>query len=138
MDVMGSGTQLDGSSAILSFEEATGTDPETGEEIPLGEMLAGHHEDPALAGARNVDWDQFLSTHDSRYAKMLRDIGEGRRINETGMGYDARRQLKKKLAADLQEFMGPSVIADSVHAPAWRGNIVAEHEKVACRAQRRH
>ena len=31
----------------------------------------------------------------------------------------------------------PDIIADSVHAPSWRGNIMVDHEKAACRAARR-
>jgi hypothetical protein len=137
-DAMAPGTQLDGSSAVMSFEEPAGTDPDTGEEIALGEMLAGHHEDPALAGARNVDWERFLNTHDSRYGKMLLDLTEGRKINETGTSYDVSRKLKKRLAEDLVAFMGPSAIEDAMHQPSWRGNIHADREKFACRADRRH
>ena len=38
-DAMSPGGQLDGKSMVLSFEEPAGIDPETGEEIPLGELL---------------------------------------------------------------------------------------------------
>ena len=137
-DTMGSGTQLDGLSTVLSFETPAGIDPETGDEIPLGDMLAGHHEDPAQAGARNVDWDQFLATHDTRFGPLLKNLGEGRMIKESGCGYDKARHLKKTLAVELREFMGEEALADAMRIPAWRGNIQADHERAACRADRRH
>ena len=53
-DVMNAGTQLDSNSMVLSFEEPAGYDPETDEEIPLGDMLAGSDDDPAGAAARSA------------------------------------------------------------------------------------
>ena len=53
-DVLASGTQLDGKSRMLSFEEPVGLDSETGEVVLLGELLAGVHDDPAAAAARNI------------------------------------------------------------------------------------
>ena len=47
-DVMNAGTQLDGLSSVMSFEEPAGFDLETGEEIPLGDMLAGSGRQPPL------------------------------------------------------------------------------------------
>jgi len=60
---MNAGTQLDNLSSVLSFEEPAGYDPDTDEEIPLGDMLAGSEDDPAGAAARAVDWEEFLGTH---------------------------------------------------------------------------
>ena len=47
--VMNAGTQLDSNAMVLSFEEPAVYDPETDEEIPLGDMLAGS--DALSAGA---------------------------------------------------------------------------------------
>ena len=137
-DVMGSGTQLDHRSSVLSFEEPAGVDPETMEEIPLGELLSGNHEDPSTSASRIVDWDDFLQSHDPQYRSLVKNLGEGKMIRETGLKYGKAQELKKRLAADLLEYMGDQIIADSVHVPFWRGNIIAEHEKAACRADRRH
>src|SRR3954470_18797756 len=65
-DVLATGTQLDLSSSVLSLEEEVGYDEELCEPIVLGEMLASRADDPAMAGARNVDWEQFLGTRDHR------------------------------------------------------------------------
>src|ERR1039458_2298720 len=140
-DAMGSGTQLDHKSCVLSFEEPAGIDPETGEEIPLGEMLAGNSDDPSMSASRNVDWEQFLNTHDHRYGALVVDLAAGKKAMEVSKqrreSYFTVRQLKQKLAGELREFMGADAIADSARSPAWRGNIMADHEKALCRADRR-
>src|ERR1039458_8945406 len=140
-DAMGSGTQLDHKSCVLSFEEPAGIDPETGEEIPLGEMLAGNSDDPSMSASRNVDWEEFLDTHDHHYIGIVCDLAAGKKALETARHsnepYSRIRRLKQKLAEELREFMGSEAIADSARIPSWRGNIMADHEKAACRADRR-
>ena len=141
-DAMSSGGQLDGKSMVLSFEEPAGIDPETGEEISLGEMLTGNSDDPSMSASRNVDWEQFLDTHDDRYAGIICDLAAGKNAMESAkhrrQSYFQVRQLKERLAGDLREYMGQQAIADSARIPAWRGNILADHEKALCRAERRH
>ena len=61
-DVMGSGTQLDHSSSVLSFEEEVGYDPELDEAVHLGDMLTCSKDDPAIAAGRNLDWEEFIET----------------------------------------------------------------------------
>jgi hypothetical protein len=140
-DVMGSGTALDGKSCVLSFEEPAGIDPESGEEIPLGEMLAGHGDDPSMSASRMLDWDQFLDTHDDRYSALVCDLAVGKHAMESAKNrnesYFRVRQLKERLAEDAREYFGDDAIADALRIPGWRGNINADHEKAACRADRR-
>jgi hypothetical protein len=140
-DVMGSGTALDGRSCVLSFEEPAGTDAETGEEVPLGDMLAGHGDDPSMSATRMLDWDQFLKTHDDRYSELVCDLAVGKNAmefaNNRSESYFRVRQLKEKLAGDVREYFGDDAIADSLRIPGWRGNIQADHERAACRADRR-
>jgi hypothetical protein len=140
-DVMNAGTQLDGLSSVMSFEGPAGFDPETGEEIPLGDMLAGNEDDPAGAAARAVDWEGFLDTHNPRYRAMVTDMAEGKRTKDTAaaLGFSIWQaySMKENLAEDLREYFGASAIADSTRCPSWRGNIMADHERAACRADRR-
>ena len=140
-DTLGSGTQLDGKSCVLSMEEEVGYDPELDAPITLEQVLEGHHEDPALAAGRNVDWELFLSSHDYRYGVIVKGIAEGRTLTETskccGAGYSRVYQLRNQLAADLREFMGAEATADAAKIPAWRGNLLVDKEKTACRADRR-
>jgi hypothetical protein len=140
-DAMSPGGQLDGKSCVLSFEEPAGIDPETGEEIPLGELLSGHGDDPAMSASRNVDWEAFLDTHDPKYTGIVCELASGgnalEMARQSRRSYSTVRQLKARLEADLREYMGEQAIADSARIPTWRGNILADHEKAACRADRR-
>jgi len=140
-DALASTTQLDARSSVLSMEEQVGYDPETDEAIMLGDLLACEREDPALAAARDIDWDLFLATHDYRYGVIVQGLLEGKNFGETCRGCGTRfariYQLKAKLAEDLLAFMGSQAIADSARIPAWRAHIVADRERVACRADRR-
>ncbi len=140
-DVMGSGTQLDHSSMVLSFEEEVGFDAETGEAVPLGEMLAGDDVDPSVAAARNIDWEEFLGGHDRRYTSMVMSTVNGKplrglkrkfRLTDSGIS-----GLKSRLAADVREAMGEDVLDEVCRKPRWHGSLAVEHEKVACRADRR-
>jgi len=140
-DVYSPGGQLDGKSMVLSFEEPAGIDPETGEEVPLGEMLAGNADDPSMSASRNVDWEEFLDTHDHRYRGIICAIAGGKTALETARAskepYSRVRLLKQKLADELREYMGAAAIADSARIPSWRGNITVDREKALCRADRR-
>jgi hypothetical protein len=55
-----------------------------------------------------------------------------------GRSYFQVRHLREQLALELREFMGEEALADAMRIPAWHGNIQADHEKAACRAERRH
>jgi len=140
-DVMACGTQLDHKSGVLSVEEQVGYDPELDEPITLGALLACHREDPSMAGARNVDWDQFLGSHDHRYGVIVTGMAEGKSLAESArvakVSYWQLGQLKEKLADDLREFMGDEAIEDSLRNPSWRGNLVVDRERAACQADRR-
>ncbi len=141
-DALSPGTQLDAKSCLLSMEDEVGYDPETDEPIALGELLASHHEDPSTAGARNVDWEVFLASHDYRYGIIVAGMIEGKQLSETargcgGGGYYRLRELREKLAVELREFMGQEAVMDSLRVPTWRGNIAAHHERAACQADRR-
>jgi hypothetical protein len=140
-DVMNAGTQLDSNAMVLSFEEPAGYDPDTDEEIPLGDMLAGNGDDPAMTASRFVDWEEFLDTHNPRYEAMVNDFAQGKRATDTaarfGFSNSWAHDLKERLAADLREYFGDNAIADSLQIPSWRGNVMADHEKAACRADRR-
>jgi len=140
-DAMGQGTQLDHNSCVLSMEEEVGYDPEVDEAITLGDLLACHHEDPASAASRNVDWDEFLGTHDYRYGVVVKGLLDGSSLGETskacGTGYMQLQHIRVKLAEELEEFMGSTAIMDALRVPTWRANITADRERAACKADRR-
>jgi hypothetical protein len=140
-DTMAPGTQLDARSTVLSFEEEVGYDPELDEPITLGELLASDHEDPAFAAARNIDWQMFLATHDYRYAVILKGMAEGRSLKETaavqGEWYPGMWQLKQRMAEEVRQYLGDTVIADTAPTPRWKASIAVDRERTACRADRR-
>ena len=139
-DVMGSGTQLDGLSSVMSVEEAAGID-ENGEEIPLGDLLCSEQDDPAQSAGSMMDWEQFLDTHNPRYEAMVNDFAQGKRAKDTaarfGFSNSWAHDLKEKLAGDLREYFGDEAIADSMQKPQWQGDVRIDHERAACRADRR-
>ena len=53
------------------------------------------------------------------------------------MTYAGIREVREHLVEELEEFMGEDVIADAATVPKWRGNIMADKERMACRADRR-
>ena len=136
-DVCGSATQLDGKTAVISMETEVGFDPETMEAIRLGEFLACSQDDPASRAGRNIDWDEFIDTHDYRYGVLLKDMAEGKdvlsRAREWGKKYSQVRVLKERMESDLREHMGLEAVADAVRRPVWFGDLHAERERAACR-----
>ena len=141
-DVLSPGTMLDGKSCALSLEEAVGLCSETGETVALGDLLAGTHEDPASAAARNIDWAEFLDGHDSRYAAMLRCAVTGQPMNslggKPGASNSALSSAKRQLAGDIREFMGEDVLREICQRPRWQADVEVEHERMRCRHERRH
>jgi hypothetical protein len=140
-DTMSPGTQLDHKSAVLSFEEEVGYDPELDQPITLGELLASEHEDPAVEAARNVDWELFLATHDYRYGVIIKGMAEGRSLKDTtaaqGEWYPGMWALKNRMAAEVREYLGDAAIADSAQTPRWKASMAVDRERTACRAERR-
>ena len=136
-DVMGSGTQLDGKTALLSVETEVGFDPETMEPIRLGEFLSCSQDDPSTRACRNIDWDAFIDSHDYRYGVLLKDMAEGKdvlsRSKEWGTKYSQVRVLKEKMEAELREHMGESAMADCMGVPRWKAGLHAERERSACK-----
>ena len=136
-DVCGPATQLDGKTAVLSMETEIGFDPEMMEAIRLGEFLTCSQDDPSMKACRNIDWDEFIDSHDYRYGVLLKDMAEGKdvlsRSKEWGKKYSHVRVLKEKMEAELREHMGAGAVADSTRKPCWFGDLHAERERAACR-----
>ena len=140
-DVMGSSTQLDHSSMVLSFEEVVGFNEELGEPITLGELLTGEEADPAITAGRNLDWTEFMDTHDHRFEAILDATACGRTMETVarryGVSLSTISTLKRRLSAELQESFGEDILLEVARRPEWQSSIQVEREKVACRADRR-
>ena len=141
VDTMAPGTQLEGNSSVLSFEDEVGYDPELDAPIALGELLASEHEDPAMEAARNIDWSLFIRTHDYRYGLIIRGMAEGQSLKTTAERsahlYMSLYGLKEKMAEDVRAYLGDAAVAECVKSPRWKASIARDREKTACRADRR-
>ena len=40
-----------------------------------------NREDPAMAAARNIDWELFIETHDYRYGIIIQGFAQGKALN---------------------------------------------------------
>ncbi len=136
-DVLSPAAQLDGNAQLSSLQQEVASDPETGEGILLGDLLIDSAEDPALAAARNLDWESFLSGLDELSRLMVIAFARGetmRGLKETaGLSDSSMSDRKRKLVAMMKEVLGPDCLADAGREPAWRAAIIAHREKDACR-----
>ena len=94
-----------------------------------------------MEAGRNLDWESFLDEHDPRYLCIIHDLGSGRTMLDTAKAchvpYHEVREIRDRLADELQEWLGPDAIADALRTPNWMGNIAVDRERTACRADRR-
>ena len=109
---------------------------------PWGDRLAGSHEDPASAAARNIDWAEFLEGHDNRYIAMVRCAASSQPTNrlsgKPGASNSALSSRKRQLAGDLREYMGGDVLREVCQRPRWQAEVEGGHERMHCRHERRH
>jgi hypothetical protein len=113
-----------------------GTDTPDG----LHEIIwAGTHADPADEAARNIDWQEFLSSHHPRYRTVVSILAGGGTMREAGRCFgisdSAASALKKRLASDLLEHFGNEGIRRSLdgYRPGWESDLRASRERHACR-----
>ena len=144
VDVMAAGTQVNGRSAVHSLEEEFGGQQPDEFDAPstLGELLAGQYDDVAQTAARNLDWADFLGQLDKRQLTMLADVAVGDTpaftLRKKKLCYESIRQIKRSMAEQVVESFGEEALADAVRRPSWFGDLHAERELSACRADRRH
>lgn len=138
-DVLSPAAQLDGRSRLTSVEEEM-NDPETGESISIGEALACNDEDPALAAARNLDWEDFLRTGDAMTGLMIGAFARGDTMRDlkgvTGLSDSGISARKRQMADRLLEHFGAdcfeTCLADAGRDPVWMADLIAEREVEAC------
>ena len=141
VDVMGTGTQLNGASRLHSFNEVV-AESEGGLEIfELQDVISRDHEDPATIAARKMDWASFLAQLSSIEKLVVQHLSAGLTFRDVGRKAglsDFRLQTcRNQIAAKLIEFMGVDVLRDLASLPGWRINLDCEREAQACRNDRR-
>ena len=138
-DVLSPAAQLDGRSRLTSVEEEM-NDPETGESISIGEALACNDEDPSLAAARNIDWEDFLLSGDAMTGLMIGAFARGDTMRDlkgvTGLSDSGISDRKRQMDARLVEHFGAdsldACLADAGRDPVWMADLIAEREAEAC------
>jgi hypothetical protein len=154
-DVLAPGTQLSGRvrhECLDGDPNGTSCMPSPdGADAPDGlhEIIwAGGHAapaDPSDEAARNIDWQEFLTSHHPRYRVVITILARGGTMREAsrcfGISDAAACGLKKRLARDLVEHFGNEVIRrllDGIR-PSWESDLRAGRERHACHvAQLRH
>lgn len=137
-DAMSPAAQLDGRATLLSMDEPLDIyDADDDDEFTLHQCLASTGEDPAVAGARELDWDGTVAGLADGDRELLLETAAGTpgidlalRLHVT----PARvTQRKRRLGETLKSAMGTEVLSDCVREPIWEGYMRAYREKRACR-----
>ena len=142
VDIMASGTQLNGSTKLHSLNEVVSVS-ECGNEIfELQDVISLDNEDPAVKACRKLDWDTFLAGLSKMEMLVVECLSTGKTFREAGRKVGASdstmQTYRKKIALKLLEFMGVDILKDIAHLPKWRIALDCEREMMACRADRRN
>jgi len=84
VDVMGSTTQLNGSTILHSFSEVVAGDDGQGEPLALQDVISNDREDPATVAARKMDWDRFLDQLSRVERLVVEFLSAGKTLREAG------------------------------------------------------
>jgi hypothetical protein len=137
-DVLGSATQLHGRSHVSSFDEPIMK--EESETFTMDDVFCSEQEDPSVAAARKMDWEEFCLMQDECNRAIVIAIAEGESVRQLSSKFrlsaSSLQNRKQKLALAILEFMGVDVLTESIRQPSWRNGIVASREKSACRIDR--
>jgi len=137
-DVLGSATQLSGRSHVTSFDAPILE--EESDTFTMEDVFCSEQEDPAMAAARKMDWEEFIQAQDECSRAIIQALAEGGCVGHLSVKFrlsnSSLHSRKQKLALALLEFMGVDVLTESTRPPAWKDGIVASREKCACRLLR--
>ena len=139
VDVLASGTQLDGNTELHSLNEIVS---ESGNEIfELQDVISQDSEDPSTIAARKIDWDAFMAGLTKMELLVVEFLSAGKTLREAGRKVglnDSKMQTyRKRIALKLIEAMGSDILKDIAQIPVWRIGLDCEREMMACRADRR-
>jgi DNA-binding CsgD family transcriptional regulator len=140
VDVLASGTQLNGRSTVSSIHEEVPMSSETDETVPVSELMSTDHEDPSTKATRKLAWQHFYRTQDRNGRQLLTCIAEGQSPKEIAgqlkLTRLAIRQQTDQLRTAVKSFFGAAVIAEVCRAPQWFNDLRAVKEHLACRGER--
>jgi len=141
VDIMGTGTQLNGSTRLHSLNEVV-CESEGEEIFELHDVISNDHEDPSVLAGRKLDWETFCTSLTKLELVLVQCLGKGLGLREAAeiaqVSYWTMRTHLKLLAKKVIEFMGIDILRDIASIPGWRIGLDCERELMACRADRRH
>jgi hypothetical protein len=143
VDVLGSGTQLNGNTRMSSLDDVVASDAESGGEIfTLNDVLSNDQEDPGTKAARKIDWESFCSGLSAREKMVIEFMVEGKSLriaaNALRVSDSTMQESKRNLRVKILEFMGSDILVEVRHKPQWKDGLDATREKMECRDERRH
>ncbi len=137
VDVMATGTQLNGHTQVVSLDEIVlmgGIDNET---FTLGDVLSNDREDPAMIATRRLDWDSFGQTQPLRNRAIIGCTAAGEPLTKLARRHRVSRSSiqsnKNALAREIKQFMGENILEQTARLPLWKHNLAANREKFAWR-----
>ena len=141
-DVMGTRTQIVGHSRITSLEAPLAPDDEFPDDtFTLGDVLASEAEDPSETAARNLDWQAFAATLDSRMLAVLSCLAREVPLQTVADALKVSRSTvqswRQTLPQAVREFMGEELLHWLQQVPAWQESLRAFRAQLACRFDRR-
>ena len=128
-DVMSPGFQMDNDGAVCSMQEPVGDE----EDLTVGDAIASKSEDMAGKVLRQIDWDAFLDTLDSRKRRIVEELMMGFGTGDIArlFSVSAARitQIKREIAQDIKAFMGDSILVDAGQESVWERDIRCLRER---------
>jgi hypothetical protein len=131
-DVLGTATQLNGRSHVVSFDEEMDAS-EHDDSFTLHHAFTDPTEDPATTAARKMDWEMFMAMQDECDRAILRCAAEGEAIGPVGrrfgLGATSIQNRKRQLAIAVREFMGENIMAEAGRQPQWKEQLMTRRQK---------
>ena len=100
-DVLGTGTQLNGSTRISSLDEPAGVEGELGGEmLTFNDVLSDDQEDPAMIAARHLDWQALLARLTEREKAIITFVLEGKTVSDVALVFQVTRRFTVNIAGE--------------------------------------
>jgi len=142
IDVLATGTQLDGITELHSMDEVVAQSENGFEIFELQDVVSNDNEDPSVVAARNMDWQAFAASLTRLEKLLIACLINGQTLADAAkqarVHYSTMQTYRKKLAAKLHEYMGADILRDIAQIPHWRIGLDCERSMLACRADRRN
>ena len=142
VDVLATGTQLDGITELHSLNEVVSQSENGFEIFELQDVISQDSEDPGTVAARRLDWNTFMAGLDEMEMLVVEFLSAGKTLRaaarKVGLSDSTMQTYRKKIAVKLLEFMGVEILRDIAQIPGWRIGLDCERELLACRADRRN